>query len=287
MSLAGDGRDIANRVLSHFNVVIGSLTSQRAEEARLAELIRSGHFDIPVFPVLPQVMGCDPSRILQEIGRATARFDSFGRPEGDDGFQLDNHYYGTPDAEAAHAIVHLYKPRRIVEIGSGNSTRLLRASAKDAGLDTRITSIDPSPRRELNSFADEIIPERLENFDCSATFAALESNDILFVDSSHHAGCGTDVTVLMLSVLPRLPAGVLVHFHDIFLPYDYPSDWVVDFAKDWNEQYLIQALLTDSTRFEVLWPGHYLQRTVTNFPSHFKQWKPSSRAQSFWMIKRG
>ena len=98
----------------------------------------------------------------------------------------------------------------------------------------------------------------------------LKCNDILFIDSSHQIRIGNDVVKLLLDIIPALKKGVLVHFHDIFLPYDYPRQWIIDNRWEWNEQYLVQAMLQGSVEFEVLWPGHFLQRTFPNFANLFR-----------------
>ncbi len=86
--------------------------------------------------------------------------------------------------------------------------------------------------------------------------------------------------------LPRLKRGVIVHLHDIFLPFEYPREWLIDLGWRWNEQYLVQALLQDSDSMEVLWLGHYFERTVSTFRDHFPAMK-RGRASSLWLRKLG
>ncbi len=136
------------------------------------------------------------------------------------------------DAATAYALVRRERPRRIVEVGSGHSTRFLARAVADARLDTRITAIDPAPRARIHGLAVDFIPRDLHDAG-AAPFAALSAGDMLFVDSSHILMPGSDVDHLFSRILPALPAGVLVHVHDIFLPDDYPAEW------DWrgyNEQ---------------------------------------------------
>ncbi|HEY6763823.1 MAG TPA: class I SAM-dependent methyltransferase [Candidatus Sulfotelmatobacter sp.] len=114
----------------------------------------------------------------------------------------------------------------------------------------------------------------------------LGPNDILFIDSSHEVRPGNDVVRLFLNVVPRLRSGVVIHVHDIFLPFEYPREWMICNALNvnWAEQYLVQALLQGSNQFEVLWPGYYLQRTWPNFAEHF-YYKPGAVAKSLWLRK--
>ncbi|MHC4416539.1 MAG: class I SAM-dependent methyltransferase [Planctomycetota bacterium] len=155
------------------------------------------------------------------------------------------------DAAALYGFVAGAAPRRYVEIGSGVSTLFARRAIRDHGLPTEITSIDPRPRAEVDAACDVVIRRPLEETSLSL-FEELLPGDILFVDSSHQAFMNSDVTVVFLDILPRLRPGVIVHFHDVWLPYDYPHRW-----KHWyfNEHYLLAAvLLAAPQRYDVLLP---------------------------------
>jgi len=147
-----------------------------------------------------------------------------------------------------------------VEVGSGFSTRVIRRAIWDGSLSTRVRSIDPAPRIDVEGYADEHLQSRVEELDASELARSLGVNDILFIDSSHTVTNGGDVPFLFLEVVPRLVPGVLIHVHDVFLPFDYPQDWVVDKGRNWNEQYLVQALIYGSNTLEILWPAHYMWR---------------------------
>src|SRR5438034_9271638 len=117
-------------------------------------------------------------------------------------------------------------------------------------------------------------------------FSQLQSGDVLFIDSSHTVKIGGDVNYLFLEVLPRLKPGVIVHVHDIFLPFDYPRDWVVDDFRFWAEQYMLQSFLTFNSEFEVLMANSYLnhyheEELKTVFPD-----LPSYRGGSFWIRRK-
>ncbi len=146
-------------------------------------------------------------------------------------------------------------PKRYVEIGSGESTRFARWTIDRFKLRSRITSIDPNPRREIDSLCDEMMRNRVENVDISL-FQELQAGDIVFVDSSHRVLMNSDVTAIFLDILPNLRSGVLVHFHDIFLPDDYPPDWI---GRYYSEQYLLAAyLLAGESSVEVLQANHFI-----------------------------
>lgn len=136
----------------------------------------------------------------------------------------DNDWFSGLDAVSLAAFLVARRPARYIEIGSGFSTKFCRWVVKHHNLDTRIISIDPHPRAEIDDLCDEIIRSPLEACDQSV-FDQLEANDILFFDGSHRVLQNSDVTVFFLEVLPRLKPGVIIHVHDIFLPYDYPPAW--------------------------------------------------------------
>ena len=140
------------------------------------------------------------------------------------------------DAAAAYAMVRRHRPARIVEVGSGHSTRFLARAVADGGLRTRIASIDPQPRATLEGLDLERIPARAQEVDARV----FEQADLLFIDSSHRFEPGSDVEFLLQRVLPALPAGVQVHFHDVFLPAGYPPQWA---WRRYSEQAAVAALI--------------------------------------------
>ena len=157
------------------------------------------------------------------------------------------------DAAAAYTRCRRHRPSRIVEVGSGHSTRFLARAVQDGGIDCRVTAIDPAPRARIDGLPIEIVRGTLTEAG-EAPFAALRAGDVLFIDSSHILMPGSDVDFLLGRVLPVLPSGVLVHIHDIFLPDDYPAAW------DWrgyNEQQGVIALLQGGA-YEVTFASHYV-----------------------------
>lgn len=163
----------------------------------------------------------------------------------------------TFDLLALYAMVTKHRPKTYAEIGSGMSTCFARQAIKDAGLDTRIISIDPNPRGEVDAICDEVVRDGLETCDLS-TFDRLEAGDILFFDGSHRTFMNSDVTVFFIDVLPRIKPGVLVHIHDIDLPWDYH-----DYFKNWywNEQYMLAVyLMTGREHLDPLLPTTWVCR---------------------------
>ncbi|WP_114944723.1 class I SAM-dependent methyltransferase [Microvirga calopogonii] len=210
--------------------------------------------DYPALRPLFEAAGPRFSAVLDSIDRHADDLRSILRGRGPARF--DQSWFPRLDAAAAYALVRREKPRRIVEIGSGHSTRFMAQAVQDGALPTRITCIDPAPRASLRKLDVEHRQALLRDAD-PGVFEALEAGDILFIDSSHIAMPGTDVDRLFLDVLPRLASGTLVHIHDIALPHAYPAVW------DWrgyNEQLLVGALL-QGDGYELLFASHHVVRT--------------------------
>ena len=283
MGLLGCAKSWINRGLAPLNMRLESLAAERAEMARLHRLVAADHFDRPAFPVLRQFRECEPGPVVAQVQAFEAQFAKIDSAPG--GYRFANDYYPSPDAEVLYAMTRRFAPRRIVEVGSGNSTLLFRHAIADGAFESTLASIDPAPRREIARHADEVMRCRLEDLPSDSIFATLEANDILFVDSSHEIKAGGDVLKLFLSVIPALAPGVVVHVHDVFLPYDYPKRWLVENRWAWTEQYLVQAMLQGSADFEVLWCGYHLQRNDPELLKRFRFWS-GANAQSLWLRKR-
>jgi hypothetical protein len=193
------------------------------------------------------------------------------------------------DVLVAYCMVRHFQPRRIIEVGSGFSSLVLgRAAAKNKS--SALICIDPFPHeliRKSNSIPAlrSLIETKVQDVDVEF-FSKLESGDILFIDSSHTVKIGGDVNYLFLEVLPRLKAGVIVHVHDIFFPFEYRRDWMLEEFRFWTEQYLLQAFLIFNSEFEVLMANSYLNHY---YPSDLKAAFPDLRrwiGGSFWMRRQ-
>ena len=174
-------------------------------------------------------------------------------------FHLNNGLFDGTDALVAYCMIRHFRPHTIIEIGSGFSSLLLgQAAAKNTT--SALICIEPYPQEFLKRGfrgLHRLIEKKVEDIDLEF-FSELHSGDVLFIDSSHTVKIGGDVNYLFLEVLPRLEPGVIVHIHDIFLPFEYRRDWVLDEFRFWTEQYLLQAFLTFNSEFEVLMASSYL-----------------------------
>jgi uncharacterized UPF0146 family protein len=285
MAITSTVKHWINNWLAVANLRIETRSAERAEADRLLSLDQAGHFRDQVVPVLPQFASCDPRLLLDAVRQYRDTTSRFAKAREDGKFSFSNDYFSSPDAEVAYALIRLQRPRRIVEVGSGNSTHLFREAIADGKLETWLVSIDPSPRREVELVADQVIRCRLEDVTSADLEDVLEASDILFIDSSHEIRPGNDVVRLFLDVVPKVRTGVVIHVHDIFLPFEYPREWIIGNTLNvmWTEQYLVQAMLQGSDQFEVLWPGYFLQRTLPNFADNFHNEK--GIAKSLWLRK--
>lgn len=164
----------------------------------------------------------------------------------------DQTWFPRLDALAAYALVRREAPARIVEVGSGHSTRFLARAVRDGGFATEHTAIDPQPRAVIAGLPVTYLRARVQEAPAEP-FAALAAGDMLVIDSSHVLMPGTDVDHLFNRVLPTLPAGVLIHVHDVFLPDAYPERWT---WRGYNEQLAVAALLQGGG-YEILFASHF------------------------------
>lgn len=175
-------------------------------------------------------------------------------------FYTQNSQFSWLDSRSLFVLLKELKPRRVIEIGSGFST-LLTADVNHRFLGSQIdfSCIEPYPTEFLKGKIpgmNKLLVRKVESLELGF-FESLEPGDILFIDSSHVSKTGSDVNHIIFEILPRLTSGVLIHFHDIFLPFEYPKDWAVTENRSWNEQYLLRALLMNSDAYKVLFGCNY------------------------------
>ena len=176
---------------------------------------------------------------------------------------VHNGYYPTPDAEIYAAMILDVRPQEIVEVGSGFSTLIARRAIRFGDTGSTLTIIDPQPRTDVGAAADEVIGHYVEDTDLENR--VWKANSILFIDSSHICRSRGDLPLLFCKVLPNLPAGVVVHVHDIFTPYDYPTNYD---HLCYTEQYLLHCLLSGSGRYRTWFSTHNLSR---NYDAEMQQ----------------
>ncbi len=234
---------------------------------RLAEFYENQviEVDYPVDPVPRYPAGQSPHPLLwrwfddgrgrcvealQAMGKFRSTFEAIPNQPADDlSPYWQQKWFSALDAMALYTFVAERRPARIVEVGSGNSTKFAARAIRDHGLATAITSIDPQPRAEIDTLCAHVVRQPLEQVD-QQVFFDLAEGDFLVIDNSHRAFTNSDVTTFFLEILPKLAPGVVLHLHDIFLPWDYPEQWR---NRYYSEQYLLGCwLLAGPERLRLL-----------------------------------
>lgn len=195
----------------------------------------------------------------------------------------DQDWFSGLDAAAAYSLVRHHRPARIIEVGSGHSTRFMIRAISDGGINCHFTAIDPAPRADIAALPVEIINTVVQEAP-AGLFDDLQAGDVLFIDSSHIIMPGTDVDRLFAEVIPALPSGVLVHVHDIFLPFAYPPVWQ---GRGYNEQSGLAPLIAAGVLKTVL-PCQYAFREMTASVADKTGFIPRPRPNldaSFWCVK--
>lgn len=303
---------------SHHAVQPGDAAAERdAFRQELAALriacgfVPPGHYYSPIPPF--DEIRRDEARIFGSVSRAIAGIDlhedeqlalleQFAklypsipfRDQATPGlrYHYDNQSYAYSDGVMLHCMLRHLKPKRLIEVGSGFSS-CVTLDTNDLFLDgsMQTTFIEPYPEllMSLTSDADRarirIIPKRLQDVDLDV-FASLQSGDVLFIDSTHVSRIDSDVNRVFFDILPSLAPGVLVHFHDIFYPFEYPKEWV-RFGRAWNEMYLLRAFLQYNTTFRVVLMNTYLAHFHRPF---FEERMPlvlKNTGGSIWLCKEG
>lgn len=196
---------------------------------------------------------------------------------------FEQSWFPSLDAAVAYALVRERKPRHIIEVGSGHSTRLLSKAVGGVG---EILAIDPAPRADIADLPGVRVKSSTLQAAPAKVFDGLMRDDILFIDSSHILMPGSDVDILLNRVLPGLPSGALVHIHDIFLPFDYPAIWG---WRAYNEQQGVVPLLTSGAfkpLFSSVWAERRMaDRLALSVISRLPR-PPDAMPASLWLEKR-
>jgi hypothetical protein len=200
----------------------------------------------------------------------------------------NNQFLPGLDIVVLYGMLAHFKPKQYIEVGSGNSTKVARLAITDQALDTKITSIDPFPRANIDHLADKVMRIPFENVkDYAFLIDSLNENDILFIDNSHRVFPNSDAMIFFLEVLPKLKKGVIVHIHDIYIPFDYPQFMCDRF---YNEQYMLAAfLLANPKKYKTLMPNYFvsedseLKQLTAPYWKHENLTGVEQHGGSFWL----
>jgi hypothetical protein len=227
-------------------------------------------------------LGTDYYDEIQELAR-----------DQSNGFEFDNGFFAGFDAAVYYSILRHLKPRRVIEVGAGYSTRIAQKALlrnRRDGVEGGVQCIEPYPEPRLTEALPEVpvITKPAQELGLDL-FTSLQANDVLFIDSSHTVKFNSDVCYLFLEILPKLNSGVWVHVHDVFFPNDYPAEWLLERRLALNEQYLLEAFLAFNNQFSIQLANRWL---CLDYPEAVASlWTTDRSAEisssSFWITRTG
>lgn len=243
------------------------------------ELVRSGFFEQATDTSLSGI-ALDATRMLTTFNTLARHFPSMDFPEiqrESHRYYFQNDFYSYGDAIILSAIIREFRPKQIIEVGSGFSSAAMLDTLDSAGLNATIcTFIEPYPDRlrALLRPADQqrvtILEQPVQRVPLE-TFSCLAPGDLLFMDTTHISKTGSDVNYELFAILPALKSGVLLHFHDVFWPLEYPRNWIVDQNRSWNEIYTLRAFLMHNEQYEILYFNQFFNSA---FEEHVRETNP-------------
>lgn len=250
------------------------------------DYLNSISHDTPVYTDVMDLMNGQRQRYLEFIDAISANQKFFGVfGQGSPNPDWASRWISPLDGAAIYTGITKFKPRRVIEVGSGNTTHFMVRAIVDHKMDTTVTCIDPDPRIEVSGLPVDL-KRRVLSLDDLPLVKSLGENDILFIDSSHILQQGFDLDIILNRFLPALKPGVILHFHDIFLPYPYPAEWT---SFRFNEQNALIGWLL-SGYLDILFSSHYvysdmadnLRGATLEFPSVSEK-----SGGSVWLRKTG
>ncbi|GGF75920.1 hypothetical protein GCM10007301_39880 [Azorhizobium oxalatiphilum] len=269
---------------------------EEPEEPRVPVFVPPGHFYSPIVDVetvrdriawawsnLPERL---PGLAIDRAAMVAAWADLLphlqacpftAEPDARFRYHFENPAYAHGDGSVLYAMIRRHRPRQLIEIGCGwSSACALDAIERELGGACDVTFIEPYPQLVRDLMATRPFPHRLLPVPVQevplAEFARLQRDDILFIDSTHVLKTGSDVWYELCEILPALAPGVIVHFHDVFWPFEYPEEWVLEQNRSWNELYGLRCFLQDNAAWEILFLGNYMSalerpRVAAEYPT--------------------
>jgi hypothetical protein len=287
---------------------IAQIIQQRDDLLKSTAFVPPGHFLSPIVSVEDYLKdeAAKPSQqevdlggidlrasqqlaLLRELTQFPEPALSQTHPDAHRRFYAPNPAFCLSDAFLTQAMMRQFRPQRLIEVGSGySSCAILDCNEHHFEGGIALTFIEPFPQllkklvREDDLGPHTVLPTRLQDVPVTV-FEALEANDILFIDSTHVSKTNSDVNHLFFHILPKLAAGVVVHIHDIFFPFEYPRDWVLE-GRSWNEAYILRAFLQYNEHVEILLFSDYLTKHHSQaFQECLPEYYPNSGG-SIWLV---
>lgn len=254
--------------------------------------------------VFSHLLRIDEPKCLECLDRVLAYAGELSdiEPLAENVFHWGNPMYPPADAITYYGMIRHLRPARVIEVGAGYSS-LMALRALERNATGALSCVEPYPPSFLRQEGRiSLIPEKIQRVPLTF-FDGLRSGDVLFIDSSHQCKTQSDVNFILFDILPRLAAGVHVHFHDIFLPDEYPAFWLVEHGIFYNEQYVLLGFLANNPDFEIVLPNSYIltrheelftarvrelySRHADIFRRNVPGAPPVIKGGAFWLRKQG
>lgn len=270
-------RDIGRYPAGHYSSPIPKhddilvyLQSRKIQQRANSTLTEDNNIELPDIHLNKE----SQFEILQEFKNFYNDLPFHEQPHNGLRYYYDQGYFCYADAIFLYSFLRHTKPKRVIEIGSGFSSAVILDTA-DFFLNhhPEITFVEPYPDRLINILKPQdkeivkIIERKVQEVPIE-TFTSLQPGDLLFIDSSHVIKCGNDMHFLMFDILPRIPVGVFVHFHDIFYPFEYPAEWLLT-GRYWNEDYFLRAFLAYNSEWKVYFFNTYVAAIFKKFIAEY------------------
>lgn len=229
-------------------------------------------------------------KLIDQLSEYYPEIPFKAKKQGNLRYQFENDFYRYTDGIILYSLMRHIKPKRIIEIGSGFSSAVM-LDTNELFFDNciHLTFIEPYTER-LYSLLTEVDKKQTTLIETDVqsvskeVFEKLQAGDILFIDSTHIVKTGSDVNYILFEILPSIPSGVYIHFHDIFYPFEYPKNWVLE-GRNWNEVYFLKAFLMYNSEFEITLFSDYIhlhhKDAFKKMPLSYKE-----TGGSLWMMKK-
>ncbi len=267
--------------------IIRSFTRIRFMPGLVNTCFKPGHFYSPIVSIKDikkqedQIWKENSSKVLPDIDlndneqiallqkfKVYYKEQPFSKNKDINRYYFDNIFFSYTDGLLLYSVIRHFKPKQIIEVGSGFSSALMLDTGQHFLESLKFSFIEPYTKRlkSLITASDKknvkIIETKIQDVELSY-FETLDKNDILFIDSTHISKTGSDVNYILFHILPKLKKGVLIHFHDIFYPFEYPKNWVYQ-GRSWNESYVLRAFLINNNNYKIILFADYLHKHYKN-----------------------
>lgn len=235
----------------------------------------------------------DDEKINKFIEKICVYANEFDPPVDDSADHAEKFFWKNPafsysDAMSYYCVLRYYKPSRVLEIGSGYSTLVAHEALKKNGKG-KLVLIEPYPKEFLKKLdsVETIIESFVQDIPVAELVELVEESDVWFIDSTHTVKVGSDCLYIYLMIMPKIKSDLIVHTHDVFLPFAFPKKLVLEKHMYWTEQYLLYAYMLDNPKIEVLFGSAYVNKKIPESLERLMQNRYPGGGSSIWYKLNG